>query len=353
VFLQLTTSKTGILTSEGMEVSESKQLKDYTSMRIGGPAAYFITVRTEDDVAEAARFAKEKALPVITLGDGTNVVFSDDGFSGVVIHNKISGFSIDEHGLAHIGAGENWDSVVARTIEAGFYGIEAMSLIPGTTGATPVNNVGAYGQEIADTLISVRAFDTVIGEFVTMPANECRLNYRTSRFKIEDYGRFIITEITLQLTAINKEYQAPSYPSLSTEFAKFASDNLTPAQVRSAVIAVRTSRLPDPKVVANVGSFFKNAIVDKPTADKLSAAYPDAPIYAYDQGFKVASGWLIETAGLKNYRTNGMWVYDKQALVLINESAEHFSDLKIMYEHIQKTVFNKFGIALEPEPELL
>ncbi len=336
-----------------MEVLESKQLRNYTSMRIGGPAAYIVTARTEDDVVEAAQFAKQKELPLIALGGGTNVVFSDDGFRGVVLQNQLSGFDIDARGLLHAKAGENWDSVVARSIEAGFYGIEAMSLIPGTTGATPVNNVGAYGQEIADSLISIRAFDTIENTFVELPAESCGLSYRTSRFKAQDYGRFIITELTLQLKPIDASYKAPSYPSLASELAKFNTDSPTPAQVRSAVIAVRSSKLPDPKIIANAGSFFKNAIVDKTTADKLISEYPDAPVYAYGQDFKVAAGWLIEKVGLKNYRTNGIWVYDKQALVLVNESAEHFSDLKVMYEHIQKTVFEQFGIAIEPEPELL
>lgn len=336
-----------------MEVLESKQLKDYTSMRIGGPAAYIISVRTEDEAQEAALFAKEKNLPLITLGDGTNVVFSDAGFNGVIVHNQISGFEIDTNGLTHIGAGEPWDSVVKKTIDAGFYGIEAMSLIPGTSGATPVNNVGAYGQEIANTLVSVRAFDTETDSFVTLPSSECGLGYRTSRFKSSDHGRFIITSIILQLKPIDSNYAAPSYPSLAGELAKYNTSSPSPAEVRQAVIAVRTSKLPDPKVTANAGSFFKNAVVDKNIADALVAKYPNAPVYPQGSDYKIAAGWLIDTAGLKGLRAHGIWIYDKQALVLVNESAEHFSDLQNMYEHIQKTIFDNFGIRLEPEPELL
>jgi UDP-N-acetylmuramate dehydrogenase len=336
-----------------MEVLESKPLKDYTSMHIGGPAAYVVTARTEDDVVKATQLAKEKKLPLITLGDGTNVVFSDEGFQGIVVLNQLLGFEIEEHGLVKVKAGENWDSVVERSIEAGFYGIEAMSLIPGTTGATPVNNVGAYGQEISNSLISVRAFDTLENEFVQLSAAECELAYRTSRFKTKDYGRFVITELTLQLKPIDTSYKPPNYPSLASELAKYSVDTLTPSQVRSAVIAVRSSKLPDPRIMANCGSFFKNAIIDKASTEKLLSQYPDAPVYSYGKDFKVASGWLVEKAGLKNYRSNGFWVYDKQSLVLVNESAEHYSDLKVVYEHIQKTVFDTFDITIEPEPELL
>lgn len=336
-----------------MEVLESKQLKDYTSMRLGGPAAYIITVRTENEVQKAAQFAKEKNLPLITLGDGTNVVFSDKGYAGVIIHNQLAGFEIDDMGSAQISAGENWDDVVEKSIEAGFYGIEAMSLIPGTAGATPVNNVGAYGQEIADTLVSVRAYDTETESFVVLSALECDLSYRTSRFKTYDYGRFIITGITLQLIPIANGYSAPNYPSLANELAKLNTEDLTPKNVREAVIAVRTSKLPDPKVTANVGSFFKNALVNKKTAEELLTTYPDMPVYPHGQDFKIAAGWLIDMAGLKGYQAHGIRVSDKQALVLINESAEHFSDLQNMYEYIQSAVFEKFGVHLEPEPELL
>lgn len=336
-----------------MEVLESKQLKNYTSMHIGGPAAYVVAVHSEQDILEAAAFARSKDMPITTLGDGTNVVFSDAGFKGVIVLNKLVGFTISDDGLAQIAAGENWDAVVEKSVTQGFYGIEALSLIPGTAGATPVNNVGAYGQEISDTLVSVRAFDTKSGDFIDIPASDCGLAYRTSRFKNEDHGRFIITQITLQLKPIDASYVAPSYPSLASELVKCNTDQPTPSQVRTAVIAVRSLKLPDPNKVANAGSFFKNAIVSKDIADKISKQYPDAPIYSHGSDYKIAAGWLIEQAGLKDYRGDGFWIYDKQALVIVNESASSFDALKKTYQLVQKTVFEKFGIMLEPEPELL
>lgn len=336
-----------------MKILQNKPLRDYVSMRIGGPAAYIAIIETEADIAEAITFAKEQNKPLITLGDGTNVVFSDVGFDGLVLINKMIGFSATPEGAVTVAAGENWDETVARTIELGLVGIESLSLVPGTAGAAPVNNIGAYGQEIAETITSVRAYDTQNNEFIELPNTDCNFSYRNSRFKNEDHGRFIICSITLQLLPADSSYRPPSYPSMAAELAKYDQQTISPSDVRSAVIAVRTSKLPDPAVTPNSGSFFKNPVVSKQEALALQAKYPDMPTYSAANGVKIAAGWLIEQAGLKNHRQNGVWVYDKQALVLVNESAESFSDLWAMVTHIQSEVLQKFGVSLVPEPELL
>lgn len=264
------------------------------------------------------------------------------------------GVTFDDSGKITVGAGENWDEIVEKTVSAGFIGIEAMSLIPGTVGATPVNNVGAYGQEIADTLVSVRAYDTAEDSFVDISNLDCHFAYRTSRFKADDYGRFIICSVTLQLLPyVASEYTVPEYPALLEELRKEAVETPTPLDVRNAVIKVRKSKLPDPNIVANVGSFFKNPIVEQSVANALQAAYPEMPIHKYGDMYKLSAGWLIEHAGLKGERKFGILVSDKQALVLINESATTFAELTEMAEHIQKEVKQKFGVDLEPEPELL
>ncbi len=336
-----------------MEVLENRQLKDYSSMRIGGPAKYVIQVNTEDEITEAVEFAHKNNLPIITLGDGTNVVFSDEGFSGVIIVNRLKGFTIEENGLVEIAGGENWDDLVEKTVTKDLIGVESLSLIPGTAGAAPVNNIGAYGQEIAETLVSVRAYDTQQNKFVEISNADCGFKYRVSRFKEEDHGRFVITKITLQLEKFTKNYKTPHYPALINELVSKNIANPTHKDVRKAVIAVRSAKLPDPKRIANCGSFFKNPLVSKETAGKLLAKYPDMPQYTSDNSVKIAAGWLVENARLKNYRQNGIWVYDKQALVLVNESAENFADLKAMVNFIKQTVFEKYGIELQPEPELL
>lgn len=336
-----------------MEILENQPLSDYVSMRIGGPARFVVHAGTEKELQEAAELATEHSLPLLALGDGTNVIFNDGGFKGVVVINGFKGISISKNGLVTAGSGENWDDLVKHTVDAGFAGIEALSLVPGTVGGAPVNNIGAYGQEISDTLVSVRAFDTNLEQFVTIPNAECGFTYRTSRFKDVDHGRFIITEVTLQLRQIHDTYSAPDYPALTAELQRQNIDNPTIQDVRNAVISVRTQKLPDPKVVANSGSFFKNAIVDADTVARIQVEYPDVPVYPYKDVFKIPAGWLIETAGLKNIREHGMWVYDKQALVLVNESARSFEDLRAMADHIVATVKQKFGIELSVEPELL
>ncbi len=336
-----------------MEVLENQPLSQYVSMRLGGPARFVVHASTERNLLDAAKLAKEHNVPILALGDGTNVIFDDNGFNGVVVINGFMGIAISETGLVTAGSGENWDNLVNRTVAAGLAGIEALSLVPGTVGGAPVNNIGAYGQEIRDTLVSVRAFDTQTHEFVTIPNNECAFEYRTSRFKASDHGRFIITEITLQLHTAGDDYAAPTYQALVAQLEREQITRPTIQDVRNAVIAIRTQKLPDPKVVANSGSFFKNAIVDAETVEKIKALYPDVPVYAYEDKFKIPAGWLIEAAGLKNSREHGMWVYDKQALVLVNESATSFTDLQAMANHISETVYEKFGIELITEPELL
>lgn len=336
-----------------MEVLENQPLSKYVSMRLGGPARFVVHASTEQELTEAASFAKEHTLPLLALGDGTNVIFNDEGYDGVVVINGFKGISISETGLVTAGSGENWDDLVERTVEAGLAGIEALSLVPGTVGGAPVNNIGAYGQEIRDTLVSVRAFDTQTNEFVTIPNNECAFEYRTSRFKAADHGRFIITEVTLQLHKTGDDYTAPGYQALLARLEKEQITHPTLQNVRNAIIAIRNQKLPDPKIIANSGSFFKNAIVDAETVEKIKAQYPDVPVYPYEHKFKIPAGWLIETAGLKNSREHGIWVYDKQALVLVNETATSFTDLQAMADHITKTVYEKFGIELITEPELL
>jgi UDP-N-acetylmuramate dehydrogenase len=193
-----------------------------------------------------------------------------------------------------------------------------------------------------------------LSKCVEIPNDQCGFSYRDSRFKTKEHGRFIISQITLQLQPTSVNYQAPNYPSLIKELSNRGVNTPQPKYVRQTVMAIRQEKLPDPARLANTGSFFKNPIVLPDMANKLLRAYPEMPHYPQTDGTeKLAGGWLIEQAGLKNYQQNGMWIYDKQALVLINESAKSFTDLWLMVEHIISTVNRKFGIILEPEPEII
>ena len=253
-------------------------------MRLGGKARYMTEVTSRIELEEAASWAAERQLPLVVVGDGSNIVWRDEGFPGLLVVNRIMRYEdFAEDPLNHyltIGAGENWDEVVAKSVAAGLTGIEALSLIPGTAGATPIQNVGAYGQEIADTLVSVEAYDTQTHSFVNIPNSDCAFGYRTSRFKTTDRGRFLISAITLHLLV--QDPLPPFYRALTEYFARQGITKYTPEIVRNAVIAIRRSKLPDPAQVANNGSFFANPIVDAGTLIEVQASHPEIPHWETD-----------------------------------------------------------------------
>ena len=335
-----------------MDIHTNIPLKNYTTMRLGGPARFMTEVHTPQEVADVCRKATSQGLKIFILGGGSNVIVPDSGFAGIVVRNRIPGFEInDEPGRAtvKIGAGENWDEVVKRTVDLNLSGIEAMSAIPGTAGAAPVQNIGAYGQEIAETLVSLEAYDIRGDSFVTLQNSECGFSYRHSIFRGEAAGRYVITSITLQL--YKTPPQPPFYKAVQEYFDANGVTLYTPAVIRDAVIAIRTDKLPDPALLPNTGSFFKNAIIEDWQLKELRKNYPDIPTYDLPDGrFKVPTGWLIEQAGLKGKTLHGMHIHDKNALVLINESAQSYSDLAAARDEIIGAVRDTFHIIIEQEP---
>jgi UDP-N-acetylmuramate dehydrogenase len=341
-----------------MYIRKNVSLARYSTMRLGGEAKYLTTIKDKSDIPHVLDWAAERKLPVIMIGGGSNLIWSDSGFDGLVIVNKIIGYKVEkedhEHSFVTIGSGEDWDKAVAKTVADGLHGIEALSLIPGTTGATPVQNVGAYGQEIADTLISVEAYDSHSKKFVIIPEDQCGFGYRTSRFKTTDKGRFYITALCFRL--YHKNPKPPFYPSLQTYIDTMNIKKFTPRIIREIVIAVRSSKLPDPKTVANNGSFFANPIISNAKFSALHKKYPHIPHWELKDGkVKLSAAWLLEHAGFKNFHDvkTGMATWHKQPLVLVNEKAESTSDLLHFRNRIIKDVHTKFGIELEQEPELV
>ncbi len=327
-------------------------------MRLGGQARFFARAKSKGDIKSAWEWAKKRGLPMIVIGDGSNIVWRDEGYHGLVVVNEVKGFDLDKQpdgsALVTIGAGEEWDKVVDRTVRAGYSGIEQLSLIPGKTGATPVQNVGAYGREIKDVLVSVEAFDSHGEKFVTVPNSDCGFRYRDSRFKSEDHGRFFITSITLHL--IDAPPEPPFYHSVKDYLEQHKITQPTAADVRQAVITVRTKKLPDPDVVANNGSFFANPIVNHKVFATLKHHYPDIVSWPVEhEQVKISAAWLIEKAGFKDFhdRHTGMATWDKQPLVLINESASSTADALAFRDKIIHAVENRFGITLKQEPELI
>ena len=336
-----------------MDVMTNISLKQYTTMKLGGEARYMATADSASDVVSLYRNARKENLPIFVLGGGSNVITHDEVFEGIVLLNKIKGFEVisetDETTDVKIGAGEVWDEVVEKAIELGLQGIEAMSGIPGTAGAAPVQNVGAYGQEIADTLISLEAYDSKTDTIVTISADECDFSYRNSIFRDKEKGRYCILNITLRLN--KAEPKPPYYASLQRYIDENDIREVNLSVIRVAVLNIRSEKLPDPAELPSAGSFFKNALVEKWKLEELQKEYSDIPNYAMSDGrYKIPTGWLIDKAGLRGYRSHGMRVYEKNALVLVNDSATGYDDLAAIREEIVQIVFDKFGIKIEQEP---
>ena len=336
-----------------MQYQEYVSLSALTTMRLGGLARYAAEVSSREDLQEAVAFAREQRLPWFVLGGGSNVVALGD-YEGLIILNRIRGFdklAEDASSATYrLGAGEVWDSVVERLVREDLSGIEGMSGIPGYTGATPIQNVGAYGQEIANSLVELEVYDTETDSFVTLAAENCDFSYRNSIFKDSETRHWIICSITLRL--IKEAPKPPFYPTLELYLSDNAITAFTPQIIRDSVIAIRASKLPDPLELASAGSFFKNPIVDNALADVLINRYPDAPHWRLpENNTKLAAGWLIETAGLKSYQAHGLQIYPKNALVVTNISAKSADDLQRFKTEIIGRVHEKFDITLEQEPE--
>ncbi len=315
-----------------------------------------VELTDKQKLPELLQWAKQRQLEVIMIGSGSNIVWRDDGFEGLLIVNKLLGFETTQDGedtFVTIGAGENWDSVAKRCSELSLNGVAELSLIPGTTGATPVQNVGAYGREISDVLVSVEAYDSQADRFVELTEEECSFGYRTSRFKTTDKGRFYVTAITLQLSKTAP--QPPYYQALTEYFAVHHITSPTVQDVRMAVIALRSAKLPDPAIVANNGSFFANPIIGQAQFEGIANIPGIKHWEMEDGGIKLSAAWLIEKAGFKDYhdRATGMATWPTQPLVFVNEHAKTTHDLLTFKQKIVDAVKEKFGVELQQEPELL
>lgn len=341
-----------------MQMQQDISLREHSTMRLGGKAAYATEVTSRQEVEEAVGWAEERKLPIMMIGGGSNIIWKDEGFSGLLVVNKIMGFEEEQEDAENyyvtVGAGENWDSVVARTAAKGMTGIESLSLIPGTAGATPVQNVGAYGQEISQVLVSVEAYDLKNHQFATIPNSECQFSYRKSRFNSGDRGRFLITHITLHLLKGN--IQPPLYSALQTYLDERNSTDYSPAAIRKAVIDIRSSKLPDPAKVANNGSFFANPIISEDELKQLQLNYPSVPHWPAGPGkVKIPAAWLVEKAGFKDFHDpeTGMATWQRQPLVFVNEKAQTTAQLMAFRQKVLDAVQRNFGIVLVQEPELL
>lgn len=335
-----------------MQIRENVPISELTTMRLGGPARHVVSAETPDDIKQAYNFAAEKQLPVWIMGGGANTIGHDAGFPGVIILNQIKGIEIlqqtDDTLILKGMGGEIWDDFVKYACDLGYSGIEAMSKIPGTLGAAPVQNIGAYGQDIATVLESVEVYDTITHEFLTLLKSELQMSYRHTRFNHgEDAGRFVIISVIVKLH--KHILEPPFYNSLQRYIDEHHETDFSPNNIRRMVSEIRSDKLPDPEYIASAGSFFKNIYLNPTEADR--AEQIGIPLWRDANGNgKINSGWLIEQCGFKGKIFRGIRVSDKAALVLINESARSYDDLASARNGIIGGVAEKYGYTLEQEP---
>jgi UDP-N-acetylmuramate dehydrogenase len=341
-----------------MKILSNVSLKLYSTMRLGGTTDFLTEVKSKADLAEAEAWAEAKQLPIRIIGIGSNIIWRDEGYKGLLVVNKIRGFEkiVEDSTTAtyQIGGGENWDEIVDQLVGLNLQGVECLSAIPGTVGATPVQNVGAYGQEIANTLVDLEAYDRMEKEFITLSNDQCAFGYRTSRFKTVDIGRFLISSITLRL--LKTPPVPPFYESLQKYLDYHGYSKPTLRDIRKAVIAIRYDKLPDPKRVANNGSFFANPIIDQKTYKKIHSKYPSVKAWELPgKRYKLSAAWLVEKSGFKGKKDaeTGMTTWKDQALVFVNEKARTTNDLLKFQQKVSDKVYELFQINLEREPELL
>lgn len=351
-----------------MQIQENVPLSSYSTMRLGGPARYLADITDKFDIAKAITWADERHIPIVMVGGGSNIIWGDGGFPGLVLVNKIAGFETQqfdaETTYVTVGGGENWDGVVERTVGQGLAGIELLSRIPGTAGAAPVQNIGAYGAQISDVLVTVEAYDKQTKKLATLQASDCAFGYRTSRFKTADKGRFFITGITMRLG--HTMAKPPYYKDIQAYIEKNEIIEISLPRLREIVAKIREKKLPDPSVIPNTGSFFQNPVVDKQTYERIAAGHPEIEItplgwpqpprwFLDDDTVKISAGWLVEQAGFKAYEDKelGIATWPHQNLVLVNKGATKTANLLQFKKNIVDTIQQKFGITLAQEPELV
>lgn len=338
-----------------MKIKFQKNVPLYsmTTFGVGGNAKFYAQVKDQKDLKEAVSFAKAKGYPIFVIGGGSNVLISDKGFPGLVLRSidKTLKFYFHTNGVeVSAGAGLNWDDLVEVAVKHNFQGLECLSGIPGTVGAAPVQNIGAYGQELKDSFIGLTAYDTFSDKFVFLDRNDCRFSYRTSIFKDpKNAGRYIIVEVRFRL----KKSSPPTltHDSLLAYLKDKKVDKPSLYDVREAVLNLRRKKLEDPNVAGNAGSFFKNPIVEKEVFLKIKKVHPDVSFYEVGEDkVKLFAGWMIERAGWKGKSYKGASVSKKNALVLINRTGKSTAkDIKSLADKIVADIAKKFDVLLEPE----
>lgn len=343
-----------------MNIENNYDLTKLNTFGIRAKAKFFVEIYSEEDAKKLFSTKEFQSNDKLFMGGGSNILFTQD-YPGIVVLNKIKGIYIekedDEFVWIKSMSGEVWHDLVIFTVDKGLWGIENLSLVPGTVGGAPMQNIGAYGVELKETLESVEVIEINTGEKKVFYNEKCSFGYRDSIFKSEAKGKYFILSITLKLSKISKPNL--SYKVLKDYLEKNNITSLTPKNISDAVSAIRRSKLPDPKITGNAGSFFKNVFIDEEKLEELKNVYPEIPSFKEDGIIKIPSGWLIEQCGpangtsWKGYRVGNVGVHDKQALVLVNHRGAEGKEIADLAKAIIDSVYNKFKLKLTPEVNIV
>jgi len=335
----------------GMEIKENISLKPFNTFGLEARAARYVCFTSTDELQFLIRAGEFHRGRSMVLGGGSNILFTGD-YDGLVARNAIPGITVKGSGdevLVTAGSGVIWDDLVQFCVEQGYGGIENLSLIPGSTGAGPIQNIGAYGVELKDVFRSLLAIDLETGKPEEFDASSCRFAYRDSIFKNELKGRFVIVSVSLGLS--KEHVPDTSYGAIDEELGRMGiAGNPGIADVRRAVIAIRQSKLPDPEITGNAGSFFKNPVIPGPKFEEVRAGNPEVPFYLTDSGSaKIPAAWLIDRCGWKGKAHGNAAVHDRQPLVLVNRGGAGGKEILELAEMVRASVMERFGIGLEME----
>jgi len=344
---------------KGHTVVEDAPLEGRNTFRVKARAHLLVDVRHADALPELFAQPALQSLPLLVLGEGSNLLFAGD-WPGVVLAIAARGIRVleedDTGALVRVEAGENWDDVVRWSIGHGYAGLENLVMIPGTVGAAPIQNIGAYGVEVREFVHTVEAWDRTQSRLVRLDNAACAFGYRDSLFK-QDPGRWIVTAVEFLLP--RRREPRLGYAGIAEELAAIGmatngDGGPTPLAIAEAISRLRTRKLPNPALIGNAGSFFKNPVVDADTAERLAATHPRLPQWAADDGLrKLSAAWLIEQAGFKGYRDGDAGISDQHALVLVNHGRASGADLLRVARHVATGVHARFGVKLEPEPRIV
>ena len=326
-------------------------LKEHNTFGIEAKCSRFLEFEDDQEALEVARILRESKQPYIIIGGGSNLLLTKD-FGGIVVRSAIKGHYYEDGYRMVCGSGETWDDMVATSIEAGYYGMENLSLIPGDVGASAVQNIGAYGVEAKDLILCVWAIGIATGKPCMWGNEECEYGYRQSRFKHDWKDKYLITRVTYGLSRTFTPHL--DYGNIRQELERLGISNPTAQQLRQTIIDIRNAKLPDPKVTGNAGSFFMNPVVAKAKYEQLAALYPDMPHYPVDaEHEKIPAGWMIDQCGWKGKSLGRAGVHPKQALVLVNLGGATGQEVVELCNAIRHDVLQKFGIEIHPEVNIV